>query len=469
VTVVTRFPPSPTGMLHIGGARTALFSWLYARKLAGRFVLRIEDTDIERSTPEAVAVILEGMQWLGLDWDEGPHYQTQRFDRYREVIADLMQGGHAYHCYCSRETLDTMRTEQMARKEKPRYDGRCRALTQAPESAPPPVVRFRNPAAGAVVVRDAIHGGVVFENSELDDLIILRSDGVPTYNLCVVVDDMDMQVTHVIRGDDHLNNTPRQMNILAALGAPAPVDAHLPLILGPDGKKLSKRHGAVSVLEYREDGFLPEALLNYLVRLGWSHGDQEIFSIAEMTAAFDIDHLSKSAAAVNPDKLLWINQHYIKTSPVERLVEPFREQLQRLGIDAGSGPAIERVIDAQRERAKTLKEMAEASRFFFVEPGGFEAKAAGKHLVAEAAPLLQSLRSGLATLDEWTAPAIHAVIEATAGEAGVGLGKVAQPLRVAVTGGSISPPIDITVELLGLERTLNGLDRALAAIAASSP
>jgi glutamyl-tRNA synthetase len=461
MSIVTRFPPSPTGMLHIGGARTALFSWLYARRHGGRFILRIEDTDLERSTPEAVQVILEGMAWLGLTWDEGPYFQSQRFDRYREVVAGLIASGHAYHCYCSRETLEAMREAQMARKEKPRYDGRCRDLSAPPPGAPAPVVRLRNPTEGRVVVRDAIHGGVVFENAELDDLIIARSDGTPTYNLCVVVDDIDMGVTHVIRGDDHLNNTPRQMNILAALGAPAPVYAHVPMILGPDGRKLSKRHGAVSVLEYREAGYLPEALLNYLVRLGWSHGDQEVFSLTEMIEAFDLDALSKSAAAVNPDKLLWLNQHYIKTSPIERLLAPFAEQLQALGIDPAGGPPLAGIIECQRERAKTLKEMAVASRFFFEAPAAFEEKAAAKNLTAEARPVLSALSEALQALPEWTAGAVHTVVEAQASAFGVGLGKVAQPLRVAVSGGGVSPPIDATLALLGPERTLPRIERAL--------
>ncbi len=462
MTIVTRFPPSPTGMLHIGGARTALFSWLYARRHGGRFILRIEDTDLERSTPEAVQVILEGMAWLGLEWDEGPYFQTQRFDRYREVVAQMLASGHAYHCYCSRETLEEMRAGQMARKEKPRYDGRCRQLAAPPAAAPAPVVRLCNPTEGAVVVRDAIHGGVVFENAELDDLIIARSDGTPTYNLCVVVDDIDMGVTHVIRGDDHLNNTPRQMNILAALGAPAPVYAHVPMILGPDGRKLSKRHGAVSVLEYRQEGYLPEALLNYLVRLGWSHGDQEIFSIEQMIAAFDLDALSKSAAAVNPDKLLWLNQHYIKTAPVERLLAPFAEQLRALDIDPATGPALAGIIECQRERAKTLKEMALASRFFFEAPTVFEEKAAAKNLGAEARPVLLALRAALQALPEWTATAVHGLVEGQAAALGLGLGKVAQPLRVAVSGGGVSPPIDATLALLGPTRTLPRIDHALA-------
>ncbi|NBP54897.1 MAG: glutamate--tRNA ligase, partial [Actinobacteria bacterium] len=311
--IVTRFAPSPTGMLHIGGVRTALFSWLQARRVGGKFILRVEDTDRERSTDEAVRVILEGMKWLGLEPDEGPFFQTARFPRYREVIAQLLAEGKAYRCYCTKEELEQLRAEQMARKEKPRYDGRWRDRSDA-RAGVEPVIRFKNPLEGEVVVHDLVHGDVTFKNTELDDLIIARADGTPTYNFCVVVDDMDMGVTHVIRGDDHLNNTPRQINMFAALGAKIPVFAHVPMILGPDGAKLSKRHGAVSVLQYEEDGFLPDALLNYLVRLGWSHGDQEIFTREEMIAAFDIADVNKAASAFNPEKLLWLNQQHLMRS-----------------------------------------------------------------------------------------------------------------------------------------------------------
>src|SRR5579871_3460000 len=366
MTVVTRFAPSPTGLLHVGGVRTALFSWLYARRMKGKFVLRVEDTDRERSTDQAVAVILEGMDWLGLKADEGPYYQTQRFDRYREVIAGMLAAGTAYHCYCTKEELDALREGQMARKEKPRYTGICRD-GRAPRPGVNPVVRFKNPLEGAVVVEDLVHGAVTFQNAELDDLIIARSDGTPTYNFCVVVDDMDMGVTHVIRGDDHLNNTPRQMNMLRALGATPPVYAHVPMILGPDGAKLSKRHGAVSVLQYQEEGFLPDALLNYLVRLGWSHGDQEIFSREEMIAAFDIHDVNKAASAFNPEKLLWLNQQHMMRAPPESLVPHLRAQLARLGLPGDDERLLMGVILAQRERCKTLKEMAVNSRFFFVE------------------------------------------------------------------------------------------------------
>src|SRR5512143_3034880 len=318
MTIRTRFAPSPTGYLHIGGARTALFSWLYARRHGGTFILRIEDTDLERSTAESVNVILEGMTWLGLEYDEGPFFQTHRFDRYKEVIKQLLDDGKAYKCYCTKDELEAMREEQMANKQKPRYDGRCRHRTE-PREGHEYVVRFRNPEEGQTIVDDRVRGRVVFSNSELDDLIIARSDGSPTYNFVVVVDDMDMKITHVIRGDDHLNNTPRQINILKALGYEPPRYAHVPMILGSDGARLSKRHGAVSVMQYRDDGFLPEALLNYLVRLGWSNGDQEIFSIDEMIRLFDVSNVHTSAAAFNPEKLLWLNQHYLKTADPQRV------------------------------------------------------------------------------------------------------------------------------------------------------
>jgi glutamyl-tRNA synthetase len=458
--VVTRFAPSPTGMLHIGGVRTALFSWLYARHHHGRFILRIEDTDRERSTDEAVRVILEGMEWLGLTADEGPYYQTQRFDRYRSVLDGMLKAGTAYHCYCSKAELETMRAEQLARKEKPRYDGRCRQRTE-PVPGVTPVVRFRNPLIGEVVVDDQVHGRTVFQNAELDDLIILRSDGTPTYNFCVVVDDMDMGVTHVVRGDDHLNNTPRQINMLRALGASPPSYAHVPMILGADGAKLSKRHGAVSVLQYQEEGFLPEALLNYLVRLGWSHGDQEVFTMAEMVAAFDLAAVGKAASAFNPDKLMWLNQQHMMKAPARELAAGLRAQLAAMGVQTDDHLLLEGVVEAQRERAKTLKEMAANSRFFFRDVTGYDLKAAAKHLNAESAPFLQTVSEALATLQDWHAPAINQLMNDIAAKSGVGLGKIAQPLRVALSGGSVSPPIDQTVALLGREITLARVARAL--------
>ncbi|HEU5398527.1 MAG TPA: glutamate--tRNA ligase [Gammaproteobacteria bacterium] len=460
MTVRTRFAPSPTGYLHIGGARTALFCWLYARHHQGQFILRIEDTDRERSTEAAVQAILDGMAWLELEADEGPFYQTQRFDRYREVAQQLLKGGHAYHCYCSKEELEAMRAEQMARKEKPRYDGRCRSRKE-PKPGVTSVIRFKNPVDGQTVVEDAVKGRVVFDNHELDDLIIVRSDDTPTYNFCVVVDDMDMRITHVIRGDDHLNNTPRQMNILKALGVTPPRYAHLPMILGPDGTKLSKRHGAVSVMQYREDGFLPEAVINYLVRLGWSHGDQEVFSREEMLKLFDIDDVNKSASAINPQKLLWLNQHYIKSGDLGMLAAELGWHLERLGVATAGGPALEDLVKAQQERAKTLKEMAEGSRFFFEEIKEYEPQAAAKNLTKDALPGLEALRAKLATLPEWTAPALHDALNATAESLGLKLGKLAQPLRVAVSGGGVSPPIDATLALLGREKSLARLERAL--------
>ncbi|HJX20366.1 MAG TPA: glutamate--tRNA ligase, partial [Steroidobacteraceae bacterium] len=407
MTVVTRFAPSPTGLLHVGGARTALFCWLYARRTGGKFILRIEDTDRERSTEEAVRVILEGMAWLGLDADEGPYYQTQRFDRYREVLSGMLQAGTAYHCYCTKQELDALREQQVARKEKPRYTGVCRNRSE-PRPGVSPVVRFRNPLDGAVVVQDLVHGPVTFQNAELDDLIIARSDGTPTYNFCVVVDDMDMGVTHVIRGDDHLNNTPRQMNMLQALGATLPLYAHVPMILGPDGAKLSKRHGAVSVLQYQEEGYLPDALLNYLVRLGWSHGDQEVFTRAEMIAVFDIHDVNKAASAFNPEKLLWLNQQHMVRAEPATLVLHLRAQLRRLGLDSGDQQLLEGVIVAQRERAKTLKEMAQNSRFFFVDRIEVDSKAAAKHLGGDALPTVARVRERLVSLPEWNAATIHA-------------------------------------------------------------
>ncbi len=462
MTVVTRFAPSPTGLLHVGGARTALFCWLYARRMGGRFILRVEDTDRERSTEEAVRVILEGMAWLGLDADEGPYYQTERFDRYREVIAQMLKAGSAYHCYCTREELDALREQQIARKEKPRYTGICRERT-SPRPGVEPVVRFRNPQSGTTVVEDLVHGPVTFQNAELDDLIIARSDGTPTYNFCVVVDDMDMGVTHVIRGDDHLNNTPRQMNMLRALGATPPAYAHVPMILGPDGAKLSKRHGAVSVLQYEEEGYLPDALLNYLVRLGWSHGDQEVFTREEMIAAFDIHDVNKAASAFNPEKLLWLNQQHMVRSPPTALVPHLRAQLRRLGTDSDDEQLLEGVILAQRERAKTLKEMAENSRFFFTDDIRMDPRAVAKHLTADGLASLGKVRARLGALNEWSAAAIHDTLNALATELQVGLGKIAQPVRVAVTGTAVSPPIDATLALLGRERALARLDAALRA------
>jgi glutamyl-tRNA synthetase len=468
MTVRTRFAPSPTGYLHVGGARTALFSWLYARKHGGTFILRIEDTDLERSTAESVDAILQGMTWLGLEYDEGPFFQTHRFPRYREVIERMLAEGTAYHCYCTKERLEQLRNEQTARKEKPRYDGRCREGVANPPKDVPPVVRFRNPVDGAVVVEDLIRGRVVFENRELDDLIIARSDGTPTYNFTVVVDDMDMKITHVIRGDDHLNNTPRQINMLKALGFTPPVYAHVPMILGPDGARLSKRHGAVSVMQYREQGILPEALLNYLVRLGWSHGDQEVFSLDEMVRLFDVGNVHSSAAAFNPEKLLWLNQHYLKTSDPKHVAHHLSWHLGRLGVDPSAGPALPDVVLAQRERARTLAEMAANSVSFYQEPQTYDEKDAAAHFKPEVVPALADLRARFEALPIWSAEALHEAVNATANARGLKLGKIAQPLRVALTGRAVSPPIDVTLALIGRERTLSRLERALAHIAGSA-
>ena len=458
--VRTRFAPSPTGFLHIGGLRTALFSWLYARRHSGQFVLRIEDTDLERSTEEAIQQILDGMEWAGLSHDEGPFYQTKRFDRYKEVLEDMLASGHAYRCYCTKEELAQLRADQMARGEKPRYDGRCRNRTET-RAGVSPVVRFKNPLSGEVVVEDVVHGRVVFENAELDDLIIARSDGTPTYNFCVVVDDMDMAITHVIRGDDHLNNTPRQMNMLRALGHAPPVYAHLPMILGPDGTKLSKRHGAVSVLQYRDDGFLPEAVLNYLVRLGWSHGDQEFFTIEEMVRLFDIAEVNKSASTFDVHKLTWLNQQHMMRAPASRIAPALRWQLERDGLRADDDAQLEQIVLAQRERNKTLREMAANSAFFFRPPQAYDEKAVRKHVTADILPLIRIVREELAGLADWSAPAIHQLVNDLAAAHQMSLGKLAQPIRLAVCGGTVSPPIDATLAILGREESLRRLAAAL--------
>ena len=459
MTIRTRFAPSPTGYLHVGGARTALFSWLYARKHGGKFVLRIEDTDLERSTAESVNAILEGMTWLGLEYDEGPFYQTHRFERYNEVIGELMDKGLAYRCSCSKERLDKLREEAMEQKRKPRYDGHCRDMSIDPDE--PHVIRFRNPMTGTVMVDDLIRGRVAFNNEELDDLIIRRTDGSPTYNLTVVVDDMDMEISHVIRGDDHLNNTPRQINILRALGKEPPRYGHVPMILGDDGARLSKRHGAVSVMQYREEGFLPEALLNYLVRLGWSHGDQELFSIDEMIELFDIDAVNKAASSFNTEKLLWLNQHYIKEDDPKRIAHLLSHHMGDLGIDPSQGPDLVEVAQAQQERAKTLLEMADISAFCYRDFEAFDEAAAKKHLRPAAQEPLEKMREALAALDDWSTEALHEQVQQVSEALEVKMGKVAQPLRVAVVGRAASPGIDVTLYLVGKEVSLRRIDMAL--------
>ncbi|MEM7196270.1 MAG: glutamate--tRNA ligase [Pseudomonadota bacterium] len=461
MSITTRFPPSPTGYLHIGGARTALFNWLFARKHGGEMVLRIEDTDRERSTQQAVDVILEGMKWLGLTWNQGPFYQTERFDRYDEVIRQLLDEGKAYYCFCSKERLDQLRESQREAKIKPRYDGCCRDLNRKPEVGEPAVVRFRNPADGEVVFDDVVRGRVVISNQEMDDLIIARTDGTPTYNLTVVVDDVDMGITHVIRGDDHTNNTPRQINIFKALNAPLPVFAHVPMILGGDGQRLSKRHGAVSVLAYRDMGILPEALLNYLVRLGWSNGDQEIFDIDEMIELFDIENINKAASAFDMDKLLWLNQHYIKLAATDRLSTEVAARLKKRNISICPGPAMSKVVDVMRDRANTLEEMAEKVVYLYEDFADYDAGAAKKHLRPVAGPLLQTVRGHLEGIDSWNQNSVQQAVDATLAEHDAGMGKLAQPLRVAVSGTAATPSIDLTLELVGKERTLERIDRAL--------
>ncbi len=457
--VTTRFAPSPTGYLHIGGARTALYCWLYAQKMGGKFVLRIEDTDLERSTDASKAAILDGMNWLGLAYEGEPIYQTQRMDRYKAVIEQLLAEGKAYRCYCSKERLQTLREEQQARKEKPRYDGRCRDLKEL--DAGPYVVRFANPKEGVVAFEDAVRGWVSVQNSELDDLIIARTDGSPTYNFTVVIDDGDMGITHVLRGDDHISNTPRQLNIFKALGITPPVYAHMPMILGEDGKRLSKRHGAVSVMQYRDEGFLPEALLNYLVRLGWSHGDQEIFSREEMITHFSLEHLSHSPAAFSQDKLLWLNQHYLKTLPIVTLVSHLEFHLAKQGVNVKIEPALEAVVAVQKERVKTLVELAEQCRYFYEPVTNYDEKAVKKHINPQALTVLATARDALAGLKTWEKETLHEVVTDIVSEQGLKFPKVAQPLRIALTGSTSSPSIDITLYLMGQAAVLARLEQAL--------
>ncbi|TAM17597.1 MAG: glutamate--tRNA ligase [Rhodanobacter sp.] len=461
MTVRTRFAPSPTGFLHIGGARTALYCWLEARRRGGEFVLRIEDTDRERSTDEAVKAILDAMHWLDLDADEAPVYQTHRLARYREVAEKLLAEGKAYYAYESKEEIEAMREVAMAKGEKPRYNGYYRDRNEAFREDPNRVIRFRNPQEGSVVFEDKVKGRIEFANSELDDLVIFRSDGWPTYNFAVVVDDIDMRITEVIRGDDHVNNTPRQINIYHALGAPVPEFAHLPMILDKEGKKLSKRTNSVSVMEYREDGYLPHAILNYLVRLGWSHGDQEIFSREEMVKLFDTADVNKAASRFDTEKLNWLNQHYLKSDEPATLVPEFEWHLQRIGIDASKGPAPAEVIVALRDRVHTLKEMAERAKIWYGPITEWDDKAVAKHLQNDSAPrVLDEAKALLATV-EWQPEPIHQVIEQVAARLELGMGKVAQPLRVAMTGTQVSPSIDHTIYLCGREEALKRIDAAL--------
>ena len=464
MSVVTRFAPSPTGYLHVGGARTALYSWLYAKSQGGEFVLRIEDTDIERSTEEAKQAILDGMQWLGLTWDKGPYYQTERFDRYKAIIQTLLDEGKAYKCFMPAEELDAIREQQKENGEKPRYPGTWRDRTDHPEGQPY-VIRFKNPLEGSVVFNDHVRGRIEISNTELDDLIIQRSDGTPTYNFCVVVDDWDMGISHVVRGEDHINNTPRQINILKALGAPVPEYAHVSMILGDDGKKLSKRHGAVSVMQYRDDGYLPQAVKNYLVRLGWAHGDQEIFSEQEMIELFSLDAIGQSASAFNTEKLVWLNQHYIKSLPAEEVASHASWHFEQQGISLENGPALTDVIAIQADRVKTLKELAQISAYFYQDYEEFDPNAAKKHLRPVAKEALELVQQKLAAISDWNPQTIQAAINDTAEELGVGMGKVGMPLRVAATGSGNSPSLDVTLNLLSQDKIVERINKALTFIA----
>ena len=463
MTIRTRFAPSPTGYLHIGGARTALFSWAYARKLGGTFILRIEDTDLERSTQESVQAILDGMSWLNLDYDEGPFYQMQRMDRYKAVLQQMLDEGSAYHCYTSAVELDALREAQRARGEKPRYDGQWRPeqgkVLLTPPQGVKPVVRFRNPSHGAAAWDDMVKGKIVFENSELDDLIIARADGTPTYNFCVVVDDLDMGITHVIRGDDHVNNTPRQINILKALGAALPQYAHVPMILGSDGERLSKRHGAVSVMQYAEDGFLPEALINYLARLGWSHGDEEIFSVQEFIAWFDLRQISKSAAQFNPEKLRWLNQHYIKLADNMRLDGLVRKHLADRGVQVGDAPQLEAVIALYKERTATLLELADEAEVFYIEVHAAQ-ELLDAHLVPEVLPALRELAERFADV-AWEAPALAALIKELLAKHNLKMPKLAMPLRVMLVGQTHTPSVDAVLALFPRETVLARIKKYL--------
>ena len=464
MNVRTRFAPSPTGLLHVGGARTALFCWLFARHRGGAFVLRIEDTDRERSTPASIDAIVDGLRWMGLDADEGPFFQTDRLALYREHVERLLREDKAYRCYCSRKELDAMRDAQRARGEKPRYDGRCRRRTGPPPAGVEPVVRFRNPTDGEVVFEDLVRGAVAFDNRELDDLVIARGDGMPTYNFGAVVDDLEMGITHVIRGDDHVMNTPRQLNLIAALGASPPRYAHVPMILGPDGQRLSKRHGAVGVTRLRDEGYLPEALLNHLVRLGWSHGDREIFSRDEMIELFDVADVNRAPASFDYGKLDWLNQHYIRQADPERLGALLAGQFERMGIDTSGGAPPSLLAGVQRERARTLAEMAEKSRFAFGEHVEFDERAANKHLRPAALEPLEAVRARLHALAHWEPAALHAAVAECAGALSINLGKVAQPLRVALTGTAASPAIELTLQMVGRDAALSRIDRAIARV-----
>jgi glutamyl-tRNA synthetase len=459
MTIRTRFAPSPTGDLHIGGARTALFAWAFARANAGEFILRIEDTDRERHQEAAVAKIISAMEWLGLDYDDGPYYQSNRYDRYKEAIDTLLEIGQAYRCICSKEKLDSLREKQMNSGLKPKYDGCCREANYGSDCGMH-VIRFRNPEDGVVIFDDMVRGRIEVANAELDDLIIARSDSNPTYNLTVVVDDIDMRITHVIRGDDHINNTPRQINIFKAFGAEVPVFAHVPSILAPDGKKLSKRTGAQSVMEYKAEGYLSAAVLNYLIRLGWSHGDKELFSRDEIINLFDIKHVQKSPSALNPDKLLWLNQNYIKETTIPTLAELLLPFYVESGVDVTKDKLMG-VLPAFVERCKTLPDFVNQTHFLFTNAVNYDATAVVKFLVPEIKPALQEFYNRLQELVNWDKEGVHQVIIAVAAQFALKMGSFAQPVRVCVTGCTVSPSLDLTLVMLGREKVLQRLDFAL--------
>ncbi len=467
MNIRTRFAPSPTGYLHVGGARTALFSWLYAKKHHGEFILRIEDTDQERSKPEFTQDILSSLKWLGINSDITPIFQSKRNEKYQQAIQKLIDQENAYYCYCSKDRLEALREEQIKNKQKPRYDGFCRTLSSAPNANIQPVIRFKNPLDGAVTINDRVRGNVVVQNSELDDLILARSDGSPTYHLSVVVDDIDLEITHVIRGEDHLNNTPRQINIYNALNKEIPEYAHLPLIHGKDGRRLSKRHGAVSVNQYKADGYLPEAFLNYLVRLGWSHGDQEIFSLDEMLNLFDLSSIQQSAATFDFYKLLWVNHQYMMNTSGSTISTMLNKYFASQGIATESNPGIAAVYDVQKERFKNLLDLSHASRYFYNDVCEYDEKGASKHFSKNSIEILKILKTKFEHIEAWSSVNIHTAINATADQLGLKFGKVAPALRLAVTGCTVSPSIDITLELLGPEKTSQRIDQAIEYIIGS--
>ncbi len=460
--VITRFPPSPTGYLHLGGARTAIFNWLYARHTKGRFVLRFEDTDTERSKPEYVDSILESLEWLGIDWDEGPYYQTQRFPVYREHIQRLLDSGDAYYCTCPPERIEEMRQKAMATGGKPKYDGTCRNRGLGP--GPGAAVRFKAPLTGTTVLDDVVKGPIVFSNDELDDFIICRSDGTPTYNFAVVVDDITMGINTIIRGDDHVMNTPKQIQLYRALGSPLPVFGHVPMVLGKDRTRLSKRHGATNVTAYREMGILPEAMVNYLVRLGWSHGDQEFFTRRELIEVFNLEAIGRAAGVFDMEKLLALNADHIKATPPDRLVPSLAPFMQAHGVEIAGDPRTEKAIATLQPRSKTLKEMADQALFYFREDVACEPEAAAKFLTPEALPALTAVAARLTTLEDFSEPSLEAAFKAVMAETGLNLGKIAQPVRVALSGRSASPGIFEIIAIIGKAATIARLQRAIARI-----